>query len=141
MLKRPSFLLLTLAILVGIGLFRVKYEVIALEANHMRIKHEIKENKEAIHVLKAEFAHLTEPKRLQALCQKYLPELKSVRSTQLMTLHDMTNTPAITSALETQPEAAPSKPAPKMPSGNFVQNTPDSLDLYMNTIETKEFSL
>jgi hypothetical protein len=67
----------------------VKYEVAALDASVIRLKGEIKQHNEAMHVLRAEWSHLNEPKRLQHLCAKYLGHLKPVNSTQLITMHDM----------------------------------------------------
>ena len=151
MLTRSSFLLLTLAVFVGIGLFRVKYEVIALEANHQRVQKEIRENQDAIHVLKAEWTYLNEPKSLQALCHKYLPELKSVNSRQLVTFQDMTSSPyPQTQSVHTlQPQAqhaqTPHVPAqeiePSKPVDRYAETAPNSLDAYMDTVEAKEFSL
>ncbi len=148
MLTRSSFLLLTLAIFVGIGLFRVKYEVIALEANHLRVQKEIKENKDAIHVLKAEWTYLNEPKSLQALCHKYLPELKSVGSRQLVTFQDMTSSPqpqthaSHAPQLHNQaPQVFTPKAIPSKPVDRHAEAAPNSLDAYMDTVEVKEFSL
>jgi len=89
MLRRPAFWSVTLAIGIGMVLFRVKYEVIALEQHDMRLKKEIHANKDAIHILKTEWTHLNDPKSLQNFTQKYLTELKPVSSGQLITFHDM----------------------------------------------------
>jgi hypothetical protein len=70
-------------------LFRIKYEVIALEQHNVRLIKEIHENKQAIHHLKAEWAHLNDPKSLQNFTQKYLPDLSPVKSSQLITFQDM----------------------------------------------------
>lgn len=89
MLRRPTFWFVTLAICVGMVLFRVKYEVIALEQHNTRLKKEIRANKDAIHHLKAEWTHLNDPKRLQASSKTHLHELSPVKSSQLITFQDM----------------------------------------------------
>jgi hypothetical protein len=89
MLRRPTFWFVTLAICVGMVLFRVKYEVIALEQHNTRLKKEIIANKDAIHHLKAEWTYLNDPKLLQKFSQKYLPELNPVKTGQLITFQDM----------------------------------------------------
>ena len=89
MLRRPTFWFATLAIGVAMVLFRVKYEVNALEQHNVRLKKEIQSNKGAIHILKAEWTHLNDPKRLQNFSQKYLTELKPIKSSQLITFQDM----------------------------------------------------
>jgi hypothetical protein len=78
-----------LGIIIVTAMYRVKYEVGALEVSMKRLTHEITQNKETIHVLKAEWNHLNDPKRLQNSCAKYLPDLKPVHSKQLITLQDM----------------------------------------------------
>ena len=54
-------------------LYKVKYEVIDLENRHIKIKKAIQSTKESIHILKAEWAHLTDPHRIQKLAFQYLP--------------------------------------------------------------------
>lgn len=89
MLRRPTFWFVTLAICVGMVLFRIKYEVIALEQHNKRIKKEILANKDAIHHLKAEWTYLNDPKRLQASAKNHLRELNPIKSAQLITFQDM----------------------------------------------------
>lgn len=89
MLKRPTFWFVMLSICVGMVLFRIKYEVIALEQHNTRLKKEIDENKDAIHHLKAEWTYLNDPKRLQVSSKNHLSELKPVNSGQLITFQDM----------------------------------------------------
>jgi hypothetical protein len=89
MFKKPSFIFLFLSFIIVLVLFRVKYAVGALEILQNRLKKEIVQNKEAIHVLKAEWHHLNDPKRLQTLCGKYLSSLKPVSNTQLIMMRDI----------------------------------------------------
>lgn len=89
MLKRPTFIFCVIASVIVIMLFRVKYEVSALETTVSYLKQDIRATKEALHVLKAEWSHLNDPKSLQILCAKYLPHLKPIHSAQLITFQDM----------------------------------------------------
>lgn len=116
MLKKPTFWFVTLSFCVGMVLFHIKYEVIALEQHNARIKTDVQLNKNAIHILKAELTHLNDPKRLQALSKKYLSDLKPIVSHQMITFQDMTNSPR---------NSTP-KPAEKNPSQN-------ALDAYINS--------
>ena len=90
MLKKPTFLISVSTLITMIFLFRIKYEVQTLEQLRERLKSEIGQVKESLHVLNAEWSYLNDPKRLQNLCAKYLPHLKPVNSNQLITLTDMT---------------------------------------------------
>lgn len=114
MLKHPTFWFVSLAICVGMVLFRIKYEVIALEQHNTRLEKEIFVNNDAIHHLKAEWTFLNGPKRLQKFSQKYLTELQPVKSGQLITFQDMagssTNIKAESSHKpEHKPESSQSK--------------------------------
>lgn len=117
MLKRPTFWFMTLSLCVGMVLFRIKYEVIALEQHNIRVKSDIQLNKSAIHILKAEWTHLNDPKRLQNLSQKYLNALKPVTSIQLITFQDMTSSPK-------------NEPIPK---SNEIHNAQSAFDIYVES--------
>ena len=64
-----------ISVVVGIILFRIKYEVDSLDSKHRVIKRSIQDTKESIHVLKAEWAHLNDPSRIQTLSAKYLKDI------------------------------------------------------------------
>lgn len=72
MFKRSTLFFACVAIGTGIALFHIKYQVIALEQETSQTKKRIQETHESIHVLKAEWSHLNDPKRLQHLAQKHL---------------------------------------------------------------------
>lgn len=84
-MQRPTLLFVFIASGVGLGLFQLKYQVMNLEQKHRRIHQTILETKEAIHVLKAEWAHLNEPKRLQTLCERYLM-ISPIQGSQMVSL-------------------------------------------------------
>jgi hypothetical protein len=78
MISRSTILTLLVAIGLGFGLFRLTYEVQTLEGERARINRTVAAEREAIHVLRAEWSYLNEPTRLEALTKKHL----SLRTTQ-----------------------------------------------------------
>lgn len=88
-MRRPTLLFVFITAVVGLGLFQLKYQVMNLEKDHTRIRKNIRETKEAIHVLKAEWAHLNDPKRLQSLCERYLT-ITPIKGSQLVSLQQVT---------------------------------------------------
>lgn len=72
-MMRPTMILLTLlATSLGVTLFIVKYQVQDLENVLVDYNRKITENREAVHVLKAEWSHLNQPARLRKLAERYL---------------------------------------------------------------------
>jgi cell division protein FtsL len=72
MINRGILFWVMAAICTGIGLFMVKYKVQELEDRIDGINRRIVENQRATHVLKVEYAHLGEMRRIEALNEKYL---------------------------------------------------------------------
>ena len=69
---RHTVVWLFLVVLAGTGLFLVKHEVQDLEEKLARYDEDIAKDREAIHVLRAEWAYLTQPDRLSKLAQRHL---------------------------------------------------------------------
>ena len=67
MISRGVVIWLGIAILTGIGLFLIKYEVRALEEKLLDLNRKVVANQEATHILKAEWGHLNEASRIEAL--------------------------------------------------------------------------
>ena len=88
MIRLGTVLTLGLAGAVGIGLFYAKHRVQALENELTALQQQIVDDREAIHVLKAEWSYLNDPARLAALSRRYL-ELVPLRGQQLATLADV----------------------------------------------------
>ena len=65
------------------GLFQVKFKVQNLDREMNELKQQLAHEKETIHVLKAEWAYLNQPERLQRLAEKFL-DLTEVKHDQLM---------------------------------------------------------
>ena len=63
------------AVGVSYGLYQLSYEVQQLNSDLRFIRADIKENKQAIQILKAEWAYRNRPDILQELTVKYLPLL------------------------------------------------------------------
>lgn len=72
MIRGMTVLWTALALIVGVGLFLLKYEVATLEDRLAGLNREIYENQQAIHVLKAEWSYLNEPERLRELNERHL---------------------------------------------------------------------
>ena len=72
MIRGTTFFSVLFAALAGVGLFVVKNQVQSLEVELTRINREIREEREDLHVLRAEWSHLNEPGRLEILASKYL---------------------------------------------------------------------
>lgn len=90
MIRRSTLVVGGLTLVVGLALFKTKYAVMGLEQQHFQIKKNIQENREAVHVLRAEWAHLNDPSRLQILAQKYL-DIAPVGGSQLVSFDDVTS--------------------------------------------------
>ncbi len=110
-----NFILLTIAIAIGVGLFMMKQRVVEYEKELEDLTENILENKREIHTLKADWAVLTEPSRLR----KLLAESKVAQITvnQVVQAEEVALTPlAVPPAKpfaepEPEPEPAPTTPA------------------------------
>ena len=70
---RPAMILITLlATSLSLTLFMVKYQVQDLEGELVEYNRSMTEDRQAIHVLKAEWSHLNQPSRLRDLAERYL---------------------------------------------------------------------
>jgi len=88
MIRRSTILTLLFAIALGFGLFRLTYEVQTLEGELARVNKAIASEREATHVLKAEWSYLNEPTRLEALTKKHL-SLKATQDSRIRTFAEI----------------------------------------------------
>jgi hypothetical protein len=88
MMRFGTVLTLSLAIAAGIGLFYAKHRVQALEEELAGLQQRILADREAIHVLKAEWSFLNDPDRLADLARRHL-EMAPVAGAQLATIDDV----------------------------------------------------
>ena len=72
MMRTSTLSILLSAIAIGIGLFMVKYRVQGLESQLDDLNRQIARDREALQVLRAEWSHLNEPRRLKILASRYL---------------------------------------------------------------------
>ena len=70
--RRSTIFVSLMTCIIGACLFQLKYEVMSLESQYKNICHSIKNSERSISILKAEWAHLTNPQRLQLLAHKHL---------------------------------------------------------------------
>lgn len=89
-MRRLTLLLSCLILTVGFALFQLKYQVLSLEQTHRRAQKSCEETLEALNVLKAEWAHLNDPQRLQLLSARYL-DMHPIERKQIMGLKDITS--------------------------------------------------
>lgn len=65
------------------GLFQVKFKVQQLHLDSLELKRQLSHEKDSIHVLQAEWAHLNQPDRLHRLSKKFL-KLVEVKSDKVL---------------------------------------------------------
>jgi len=87
-MRRSTLALLLLTVSVGVGLFLVKYQVQGLEDQLQSMNRNIADDREKIHVLKAEWSHFNEPNRLRNLAGRHL-DMIPVQSGQVTTRRNM----------------------------------------------------
>ena len=71
-----------LSALVGCFIYQIKHRVLDLEKAMQGVNREIIQTNEGIHILKAEWGYLNQPKRLETLNDKYL-NLKPIKHIQV----------------------------------------------------------
>jgi hypothetical protein len=118
MIRRSTLLWLLAAIIVGSGLYQLKYEVQAKEERLTRLNRQIQAEQEAIHVLNAEWAFLNRPDRLAELAGRHL-EMNPVAPAQFTLMGAIPQRPVIQVALE----AGAAAPVPGAPQQGIVLTT------------------
>ena len=82
MIRLSTFVWLAVLTLIGVGLYQVELSVLAKEAELKQINRKIDANREATHVLEAEWSYLNDPGRLADLARRYT-DLAPVTPTQI----------------------------------------------------------
>jgi cell division protein FtsL len=90
-MKRPVIFFIALIILSVFGLFQVKYRVQNLKKDLVEINRQIAQNKQEVHVLKAEWVYLNDPARIKKLSDKYLDNLQFASTPQVKNYAMLTN--------------------------------------------------
>lgn len=88
MIGRGTLLWIALAVVAGVGLFHVSYRVQSLEEELTQVNRQILREREAIHVLRAEWSYLNEPTRLAELTRRHLT-LAPLQATQMIRVEDL----------------------------------------------------
>jgi hypothetical protein len=71
MIRLSTFIWLAVLTMIGVGLYQVELGVLAKEAELKQINRQIDANREATHVLEAEWSYLNDPTRLADLARRY----------------------------------------------------------------------
>ncbi len=87
-MRQTTFLFILLAAVLSLALFTLKYEVQGLEQEFVQLNRSITADRQAIHVLEAEWSHLNDLPRLRGLASRYL-DLEQVQPEQFATLADL----------------------------------------------------
>jgi hypothetical protein len=82
MIRIGTFIWLAVLTLIGVGLYQVELGVLDKEAELRQIKRQIQADREATHVLEAEWSYLNDPTRLADLARRYT-DLAPVTPTQI----------------------------------------------------------
>ena len=82
MIRLGTFIWLAILTMIGVGLYQVELGVLAKEAELKQINRQIDANRDAIHVLDAEWSYLNDPTRLADLARRY-SDLSPATPTQI----------------------------------------------------------
>lgn len=109
MIRLSTLLWMLLVAVSGYAMFQVKYEVGRLDEELGRVNRQIAADREAIHVLNAEWSFLNQPARLDQLAKRYL-DLGPIRTVQVGRLdtlpqHPGAPSPAAVTAAPPVPQA------------------------------------
>lgn len=74
------------ASITGAALYGIAYEVERMETELAALELDIGEERSATHGLKAEWAYLARPARIEELSQKFLPQMHSLSASQIGTV-------------------------------------------------------
>jgi cell division protein FtsL len=86
MIRRFIFQLLILPILASAILYHTSDRMRVAEARLNAVNRQIAATQEEMHILKAEWAYLSEPRRVGTLAKKHLTGLQQTETAQVMTL-------------------------------------------------------
>jgi hypothetical protein len=88
MIRPLTLVALGLTGVVAYGVYHLKHEVLGLEDTLARLNREVEREREAIHVLEAEWAYLNRPAGLQAMADRFLV-LQPVGARQIVQIDDI----------------------------------------------------
>jgi hypothetical protein len=82
MIRLGTFIWLAVLTMIGVGLYQVELGVLAKESELRQINRQIDANRDATHVLEAEWSYLNDPTRLADLARRYT-DLSPATPTQI----------------------------------------------------------
>ncbi len=123
MIRRSTILTLLFAIGLGFGLFRLTYEVQTLEGELAHVNRAVASEREAIHVLKAEWSYLNEPTRLEALSKKHL-SLRATQDSRIRTVAEIPARPDVSVAVAAATDATAPAPGATTVAANVTAASP-----------------
>ncbi|BCW88740.1 hypothetical protein sos41_18820 [Alphaproteobacteria bacterium SO-S41] len=88
MIRALNLAMLALTVMICFGLYRVTHAAQEREADLRKVESQISEEERAIGVLKAEWTHLSQPSKMQAMATRYL-DLQPMKATQIAYLNDI----------------------------------------------------
>lgn len=88
MIRLVEAMMVAATIVVAIALYAVKYDTGQVAAGIADLKGQIRDERETMTILRAEWSLLNQPERIQQLAEKHL-ELEPVRSSQIRDLGDI----------------------------------------------------
>lgn len=97
-----------------LGLFELKYEVQRLEERLRTVRADIQREREAVHVLQAEWSYLNRPERIAELAARHL-DLRPIDPDQVRRLDELPPRPMPAAAGEPDPGGSSE---PEMPSAD-----------------------
>lgn len=89
---------------VAVGLYHINYRVKELQAELEQVERDIKQERERLHVLEAEWSYLNRPARLARLARKHL-DMDTIGPDQIVRVEQLP--PRITSRTMPRPDARP----------------------------------
>ncbi|MDR1488269.1 MAG: hypothetical protein LBI26_00790 [Holosporales bacterium] len=75
---------IVILLIIGVGVSRLKYEVVSLRGKFGVIKAENEKYGDDIKILNAEWSYLNNPERLKQLAKKHLPLMKPLNNSQII---------------------------------------------------------
>lgn len=88
-MRRLTIWTFLITIILGLVLFYSKHMVVQLEKRLSVINETLRQRKESLRVLEAEWGHLNNPSYLQKLCEKFLPQLQPVMPHQMLPMKNV----------------------------------------------------
>jgi cell division protein FtsL len=89
MIRITTLLWIALLAVAGGTVMNVSYQVRLVQRHIAEVQREAKQEQDAIHILDAEWDTLNDPKRIDGLAQRYLPQLQSTPIARVVALEDV----------------------------------------------------